>query len=220
MQTFDQMVKASVENKPEPTEIPQEEVPIEVEQTNRMDTEVSRDRDIKGTVFDPAIHSTDATGRPLKNLTGTFRKKRGRRPGVSQSPDKLKSGEISVGSMQSGRATAEFVFALGTGLGGEEWQPKRDQRTGLNESEFMTMSWARYYETSEHKDLPPWLGVCVAMSIYVLPRLMMPKTKGRIARVIEWYQRRKQQKQAIKAEREAQEQNIADQSNNDRGIYR
>lgn len=147
-----------------------------------------------GTVFDPDNHASNADGTPKTTKTGRFAKKRGRKPGVTNTTPKVSTlGETSKprenpnNSMALGRATAETIFALGQMVGGDEWRPIYDEKHGIDERGQMVSAWAAYYDATGKTDLPPWLGVSVAMISYAGPRFRMPKTQTRFQRAWYWF---------------------------------
>lgn len=142
--------------------------------------------DSDGTAFDPAIHATDDSGRPRKTKTGKWAKKRGRKSTTGYSQTATAKTSKDIEAEQAGLATAQVIFTLGVAIGGEEWQPKIDNETGLNEPHHMSQAWAEYYKATGKTDVPPWLTVVIACSCYSLPRLTMPKTQTRMQRFSKW----------------------------------
>lgn len=143
--------------------------------------------DSSGDAFDPAVHATDAEGRPKKTKTGKWAKKRGRKGNrVATSGTGNVRGTAEIEAERAGHATAQLIFTMGVVLGGEEWQPRIDTDTGLNEPQQMSEAWAAYYLATGKTDLPPWVTVVIAMCGYSLPRLAMPKTQTRIQRLKAW----------------------------------
>jgi len=143
--------------------------------------------DDHGAAFDPAIHATDAEGRPKKTKAGKWAKKRGRKTnatGYTQTTTSKTSADIEA--EQAGLATAQILFTMGVSIGGEEWQPVIDESTGRNEPLQMSQAWAEYYKSAGVTNIPPWLTVVIACSVYALPRLTMPQTQTRLQRLRGW----------------------------------
>lgn len=139
-------------------------------------------------IFSPDLHATDSSGKPVFNKDGSFRKKRGPKPGNART-GKV-STDASVPSEQSaeqaGKATAEIIFAVGIAIGGEEWKPIVSREHGINEPEQMASAFANYYASQGITNVPPWAILAIALSSYSLPRLRMPKTQSRLVRLWGW----------------------------------
>lgn len=174
--------------------------------------------DDDGVQFDPAIHATDKDGNPSITKTGKFRRKAGRKQNgsvignsrKSKLPEMDEAQKQKATARANGIATAELIFALGVGIGGEEWKPIRDEKSGIDERQYMADSWAAYYEATGKQDLPPGLIVCTAIASYAAPRFTMPQTQSRFGKLKTWISKkmadRKLKKHGLKAtERDNQE---------------
>lgn len=145
--------------------------------------------DKSGAAFDPAQHASDKDGNPLYGVAGNFQKKRGRRAGASnkhgskigtpaQGPQSVQNSGQSFKMI--GQATAESVFMAGRVIGGEDWEPIKNDDLGIDERAQMSEAWAQYAEAKQWKDIPPGVLVSIVMLGYIGPRLAKPKTKTRI----------------------------------------
>lgn len=136
--------------------------------------------DADGRSFDPAIHATDDQGNPRLTKAGKLRKRPGRGSGgKSAGPQQHKV------SRELGRTTAETIFYVSQAAFGEEWAPVYKPTQGIDERAQMIEAWAAYYEATGTTEVPPWVGVAIAMGCYALPRLNQPKTKTRIGVFVE-----------------------------------
>lgn len=134
-------------------------------------------------IFDAAIHAVDASGNPIHNQDGSYRKRKGPRKGNSQSVSPV---AVNTAAKEAGAATAQMIFVLGSIIGGAEWAPVVDDKIGLNEPKQMADAWEAYYIATDTTQLPPWLGVAVVMACYAGPRLWMPQTKARLEKVVKF----------------------------------
>jgi hypothetical protein len=140
--------------------------------------------DAVGTPFDPDIHYLD-NGIPKKTPTGKFRIKRGTGgvakgnnnqtvtkagpTGVVMSADALRAACTS-----NGKASAQLLTTIGSILFGEEWNPKP------GELESLSTAFTEYYIATGCPNMPPWLGLSIAVGGYAVPRFFMPGTQERI----------------------------------------
>ena len=147
-----------------------------------------------GTTFNPDIHQTDLNGEPVTNAGGFLVKKRGRKKGnVStssvvaagttarqgkQEPDQTELANTAA-ALESGRAAANLVMAVGIVLGGEEWRPTKDEKLGLDEEAQLTAAFGQYFVATGTTDIPPGWALTITLCSYALPRFTMPKTQNR-----------------------------------------
>ena len=154
--------------------------------------------DRNGEAFDPDIHVTDENGEPKLTQNGSLRIK----PGKGSSKYKRDQGS-SVGAGPRGQTTgaaagpprdpyaagaaiADSIFALGQVIGGDEWAPVHDPKTGTDERAQMKQAWGRYCAEKGIGDVPPGVAVTMVTVAYIAPRLAMPKTKTRLQRAKDW----------------------------------
>ena len=171
------------------------------------------DRD--GNPFDPAIHKTDANGEPVLTKAGKLSKKAGVKKGnVSRGTNKSQSfvggpqpptqDELNkIKCRATGAAAANTIITLGVVVGGDEWQPIKNEDYGIDEKANLENAFADYFEATGQTDLPPNLALTVACAAYALPRFTMPKTKARTSKVMTWFKKkwadRKLKKHGLKA---------------------
>jgi len=162
-------------------------------------------KDKFGFKFDPALHEVKKDNTPKLSKNGLLCRKPGRtktktRSRVFTGPQPAGEGAAAPEAMPgteahhyaaAGNAMAQTIFAIGVALGGEEWQPAKNEALGLNESDQMAAAWADYFRAKGVVDIPPGMAVGIACASYALPRLAMPKTRGRLGRLVDWFKRRK-----------------------------
>ena len=176
-----------------------------------------KDRD--GGSFDPSIHKTGKNGEPTLSPKGLLIKKPGRKPGAggADSPKRTssvvggtqngttdKNAQARLQARASGTMAANLVLQIGIVAGGEEWHPRRDEQTGLDEKLMLENAFADYFEATGKTDIPPGMALTVAIGAYALPRFTMPKTQSRVGKLKEvikkWWINRKLKKHGLKAE--------------------
>ena len=135
-----------------------------------MEKVVAPDTDKSGAVFDPAIHAVNNEGEPVKTRSGNYRRKR-----------KTSSQEIST-SRKAAEYSALAFFQLGMVIFGDEWLP--EEKT--NEKELIVGAFDDYYIEVEVKDVPPWLGLVIALTGYSTKRFTKPKTKTKLSDIKNW----------------------------------
>ena len=154
-------------------------------------------RDAQGMSFDPEIHVTDSDGAPKLTLKGKLRRRPGRKANTANVGGKVSPGGIShdpngltpqqkLQARQSGDAAAGALIMLGVALGGDEWQPRKDDTIGLDERAALSGAFGDYFEAKEMTDIPPGVALTIVVSAYALPRFTMPQTKTRVQRFKEW----------------------------------
>lgn len=193
---------------------------IEQEILNENDklAQYSHLKDSDGNGFDPAVHKTNKAGEPTLSTKGKLIKKPGRKPGAkpgaqggqgsvvggasTQSVDK--AAEQRMQARASGTMAANLILQIGIVAGGEEWHPRVDEQTGLNEKLMLENSFADYFEATGKTDIPPGMALTVAIGAYALPRFTMPKTQSRLSKLKmglkQWWINRKLKKHGLKAE--------------------
>lgn len=186
-----------------------------------------KDRD--GNSFDPSIHKTDKDGAPTVSAGGKLIKKPGRKAGNSAGaspksfvniPDSQKAPDPDAKLRMQARATgtmaANLIIQIGIVAGGEEWQPRQDEKIGLDEKFMLETAFADYFEATGKTDIPPGMALTVAVGAYALPRFTMPKTQTRVQKagtsIKQWWANRKLKKHGLRAEK------IADSNDKAGGI--
>lgn len=149
-----------------------------------------------GTPFNESVHAKNPDGTPRKTVRGAWALKRGNK-GKDAKPVAASNGIVLPGapsamsvkeqeSRAAGAGAANLMFALAVGLGGTDWQPRVDEKTGQNEKVMLEHAFGEYFVSKQWGDLPPGLALCAALSMYVLPRFAMPATRSRMQRFKEW----------------------------------
>lgn len=158
-------------------------------------------KDAAGERFNPAIHAVNADGSPRKTVGGRYALKRGKKAGSTQAPPStikgvvippgvagagttpsLKEQQARLGGVQA----TGLLFMLCIGMGGQEWQPRKDDKTGLDEKLMMETAMGDFFVAHDWEDLPPGLALCVAFGMYAMPRFQMPQTRTRAQRFKAW----------------------------------
>jgi hypothetical protein len=152
-------------------------------------------KDKYGNAFDSKIHATNADGTPRKTVRGAWALKRGNKGKSAPAPTSngiVLPGATSGASAKeqearaAGAGAANLLLALSVGLGGQEWQPRYDEKTGQNEKLMLEHAFGEYFVSKQWGDLPPGLALCAALSMYALPRFAMPQTRTRFQKFKEW----------------------------------
>ena len=149
--------------------------------------------DTKGRAFDQELHAVDDSGNPIITTKGKLKlKKRGRpaKGGTAKTPNPVDSGiESRVGGVPSapnqteiqsralGVYSANLLISMGRAIGGEEWEPRKDE--AFDERENLEIAFGDYFTAKEMSDIPPGVALSLALSTYIGPRLFMPTTKKR-----------------------------------------
>lgn len=150
------------------------------EKTNKTDS--------AGTVFDRDIHKVDESDNPVIGKKGTFLKKRGAKKSTLNIP---KNDEPSIGQNENacsvaGKAAANLVIMLGVVIGGQDFEPIVDEKSGTDEKKNLETAFGQYFVHKNIDDIPPGIALSVAIVGYALPRFTMPKTKTRMSKVKDW----------------------------------
>lgn len=142
--------------------------------------------------FNPEIHVTTETGDPVFTREGNLRIKSGKggvgRPSqlgdigpapAQPTPDQLMQ-DLTPLCLATGASVAQGFFTICQAIGSDEWKPTP------HETSYMVYAWGQYFQAKGLKDAPPEVILLTAMAPYVMPRLVKPKTKGRIKQAGEW----------------------------------
>lgn len=157
--------------------------------------------------FDPAIHAVDAEGNPKKKGDGSFAKKRGRkagqttttpRPSVPVSsalPPKNAPAPGPAGSTVEGAAlpgqepdkisneaaakmASNLVFNAGVMVFGRELGAPANK----DEANGMKIAFKDYFDARGTPDIPPEIGLLIAVGGYALPRLQHETMADKVAK--------------------------------------
>jgi len=159
-------------------------------------------RDTDGNAFDPKIHKVGADGEPTLSAKNKLVKRPGRKAGADATAPKSfigapgASSPLSTGPSQeatsqmqaraAGNMAANLLMQLGLIAGGDEWQPRKDISTGLDEKIMLESAFGDYFLAKGIIDIPPGMVLTVAIGGYMLPRFTMPKTRTRLERATMW----------------------------------
>lgn len=172
-------------------------------------------KDVDGNAFDPALHKVDKNGDPTTSPKGNLIKKPGRKApktqgasnsviGVKQETPTDPNAQMKMQAHASGKMAANLLMTLGVVAGGEEWQPLKDNTSGMDEKKMLESAFADYFEATGKTDIPPGMVLTIAIGGYMLPRFTMPKTQSRLGKVKNWIAKkladRKLKKHGLKAE--------------------
>lgn len=142
--------------------------------------------DDHGNAFDPSVHATGADGKGVLLKSGHWRKKRGAAKSAGRNGvvmPGMAPGDIST---KVGGQMADSVFMMGILIGGDEWAPIVDEKTGVNERLQMREAFIAYCHENNVQEFPPGVALAMAMAAYVMPRFAMPKTRTRFSRFKDW----------------------------------
>ena len=144
--------------------------------------------------FDPALHETDANGKPVLTPTGRFKKKPKGAAGSTAKKSVLSTGraesvQVPTASPEqiaraSGAGAANLLIVMGMIVGGEEWQPR--QNKDMDEKAMLEQAFGDYFAATGKMDIPPGWALCAAIGLYAAPRFTMPKTQSRFKRLKMW----------------------------------
>jgi hypothetical protein len=81
-----------------------------------------------------------------------------------------------VAALAAATALADTLFAVGTMVGGDEWQWKRDK--GTDERENFICTWQSYFLVAGVPPMPTWAGPAIVTGQYIGARLHLPKTRA------------------------------------------
>lgn len=174
--------------------------------------------DKTGAAFDPAVHVTGPDGKGVLTTRGTWAQKRGRKAGAANSvatgstlaaprAGAAASPAVATAEVQAraaGVMAAELIFSTGVIIGGDEWQPRKDEKLGLDERAMLQSAMGEYFVATGKVDIPPGLVLSFTILAYAAPRFTMPKTQSRFAavkaKVAQWWMNRKLRKAGLTAE--------------------
>jgi hypothetical protein len=184
--------------------------------------------DKAGTRFDPALHETGPDGKGILGVRGNWRAKRGRKTGgpvsgsvagstlgapTGPTAQDVKAAQNEQQSRIAGAAAAQMLFVAGRVIGGEEWAPRKDEKTGVDEEALLTSAFGDYFKAKDVKDIPPGAALAFVLMMYAGPRFTMPQTQQRVksfkARIVQWWVNHKLRKQGLRASVEQRGQEVA-----------
>lgn len=146
--------------------------------------------------FDPSIHATNEDGTPKRKVDGTYALKRGRKAGSAaasalppkNAAQKAVAGAPGVSSPatitldEAARQSANMVINVAVWTLGEEVGKPNDKA----EAEGLKLSFKNYYEARGVPNIPPEIGLVMALGSYIGPRLMHEKSRTKMERIGAW----------------------------------
>lgn len=163
-----------------------------VEPTSGLDNDTISLSDITGAHietmpdFDPAIHAVDKDGNPRRRGDGSYALKRGRkagngagqpRPATGQNAPAPEAVQEAREADEAAKTAANLTIWGGVAIFGEDFRPSK------GEPEMLHHAYRDYFAAKGVTKLPPELGLVVALSAYVLPRLAQPTVRTRAATI-------------------------------------
>ena len=210
-------------------EVQEHAIEQEILNENEKLAQYSHLKDTQGNSFDPEVHKTNKSGEPTLSTKGKLIKKPGRKAssatntntrsivgGQAKVPVNDKDAQLRMQARASGTMAANLLLQIGIVAGGDEWNPRIDEQTGLNEKLMLENSFADYFEATGKTDIPPGMALTVAIGAYALPRFTMPKTQSRMSKIKrgikQWFIDRKLKKHGLKTQPSEQVGNSKDDS--------
>lgn len=130
--------------------------------------------------FDPLVHAVNPDGSPKRKVDGSYAMKRGRKSGALPSPSSTTSPAAQVAQTptinvdEASRQSCNMLINGAVLLFGEQWAPQdKEEAKGLQ------ISFKNYFEARGVPNVPPEVGLVVAVLAYSLPRLTHEKTVSR-----------------------------------------
>jgi hypothetical protein len=158
---------------------------------NGVSSSAETDRD--GTAFDPQIHATDPSGKPLKTKRGRWAKKRGRKPGSrpSSGTDGFRSPMMDQLNIPGNEPVDDFrlvaemattsFLSIGTILLGGEFQPDHEsERTALRDA------FEEYAREKGYDDIPPGILLLTVCGGYIVQKSTKPGVAERLYLFAGW----------------------------------
>ena len=127
--------------------------------------------------FDPLLHAVNPDGTPKRKVDGSYAMKRGRKSGVPQSTSSaapVVASQATINSDEAARRSCNMIINGAVLMFGEQWEPRdKDEAKGLQ------ISFKNYFEARGVPNVPPEVGLIVAVLAYSLPRITHEKTVSR-----------------------------------------
>jgi hypothetical protein len=127
--------------------------------------------------FDPLTHAVNPDGTPKRKVDGSFAMKRGRKSGavptISNAPTQV-AQTPTINVDEASRQACNMLVNGAVLMLGEQWAPvDKDEAKGLQ------TSFKNYFEARGVPNVPPEIGLVVAVLAYSLPRITHEKTVSR-----------------------------------------
>ena len=163
--------------------------------------------DKNGNGFDPfakpQIHRTKKDGSPSLSRNGKLillNKTLKNENGTEQ--EQIAEAENAM-TRATSKVVANTLINVCSVVGGEEWRPI--EQKGASEREMLEEAFFEYFKAKGVDDIPPSLGLGIAISAYAIPRFTMPVTRSKLGRLKDWFIRkiadRKLKKYGLKAQK-------------------
>jgi len=127
--------------------------------------------------FDPLLHAVNPDGSPKRKVDGSYAMKRGRKSGAVPTTNSAPAQSAQTPTINVDEASRQACNMLVNGavlLMGEQWAPvDKDEAKGLQ------TSFKNYFEARGVPNVPPEVGLVVAVLAYSLPRITHEKTVSR-----------------------------------------
>lgn len=127
--------------------------------------------------FDPLTHAVNPDGTPKRKVDGSFALKRGRKSGAAPTTSSAPAQVAETPTINVDEASRQSCNMLINGavlLLGEQWAPvDKEEAKGLQ------TSFKNYFEARGVPNVPPEVGLVVAVLAYSLPRITHEKTVSR-----------------------------------------
>lgn len=143
-----------------------------------------------GRAFDAAIHAVGSDGKQLLNKYGFIAKRRGggskgAKPTQSKIDTQGKVGpngtvppnaaDREAAIHQTADVAATLFLTMAQMVGGDEFAPVVDAKTGENEPLFIKDAFKNYFRHAGIVDIPPGVGLAIGLSFFVVKRWNQPK---------------------------------------------
>lgn len=130
--------------------------------------------------FDPALHAVNPDGTPKRKVDGSYALKRGRKAGQSApaAGPAVATAEVTINTDEAARQSCNMLINGAVLLLGDQWEPRdKDEAKGLQ------ISFKNYFDARGVPNVPPEVGLAVAVLAYSLPRITHEKTVSRFATI-------------------------------------
>jgi len=133
--------------------------------------------------FNPAIHAVGPDGQPKRRGDGSYAMKRGRKPG-QKAATIIQPGagmvaptdatRETISNDEAARQVCNVVVGGAVALIGAEWQP-----IDKAEADGLRLGVKNYFDAKGQINLPPEIGLAMAVLAYSLPRFQHENTKSK-----------------------------------------
>ena len=130
--------------------------------------------------FDPLLHAVNPDGTPKRKVDGSYAMKRGRKSGAAPSTSSpvAAAQEVTINTDEAARQSCNMLINGAVLLFGEQFEP-RDKA----EADGLKTSFKNYFDARGVPNVPPEVGLAVALLAYSLPRITHEKTVSRFGQI-------------------------------------